>query len=53
MGRSPYRDTKLKCISRNALTDKADDPAVFMRGVDTSFDYEELSTFKMKEIKIV
>ena len=41
MERSPVNDLELRELLRPALTDRIDDRAVFMKGVDRSYYYEE------------
>lgn len=40
MERSPVKDTEIKLLLQNALTDKVNDRLVFMKGIDTSYQYE-------------
>lgn len=40
MERSPVRDTELRLLLEGALTDRIQDRALFMRGVDASYRYE-------------
>jgi cell filamentation protein len=51
MERSPIRDTEIKYLLKNALTDKTDDREVFMKGIDMSYYYEGYNTFKIWEVK--
>ncbi len=50
MERSPIRDTEIKAILRAALTDKIDDRAVYMKGIDASYRYEGYSTFRTENV---
>ncbi|MFA6554060.1 MAG: Fic family protein [Candidatus Paceibacterota bacterium] len=42
MQRSPVNDLEIRELLRTALTDKIDDREVFMKGVDQSYNYEEI-----------
>ena len=46
MERSPVRDTEIKALLRGALTDKASDREVFMKGIDASYRYEGLDMYE-------
>ena len=37
MERSPVKDTEIKILLQNALTDKVNDRQLFMKGIDTSY----------------
>lgn len=50
MERSPVRDTEIKALPKAALTDKADDRRVYMRGIDASYRYEGYATYTMDEL---
>ena len=50
MERSPVKDTEIKTLIANALTDKIDDRQVFMKGIDASYQYEGYSTYKIAEL---
>lgn len=50
MERSPVRDTEIKHILKNALTDKINDREIYMKGIDTSYYYEGYTTFKTDEL---
>lgn len=50
MERSPIRDTEIKIILKNALTDKVDDRQVYMKGIDASYRYEGYATYTMEEL---
>ncbi len=50
MERSPIRDTEIKHVLRNALTDDIDSREVFMKGIDHSYYYEGYTTFKAEEL---
>ncbi len=50
MERSPVRDTEIKVLLRNALTDKVNDREVFMKGIDHSYYYEGYAEFKSDKL---
>ncbi len=50
MERSPIKDTEIKHILQEALTDKINDREVFMKGIDYSYYYEGYATFKAEEL---
>lgn len=52
MERSPIRDTEIKAVLKEALTDKINDHQVYMKGIDASYSYEGYSTFAMRELPL-
>ena len=50
MQRSPVKDLEIKALLQNALTDKINDRALFMRGIDISYHYEGYSQFRTEEL---
>ena len=50
MERSPVRDTELRLLLKGALTDRIDDRALFMHGVDASYRYEGYRKYKTDEL---
>ena len=50
MQRSPVKDLEIKTLLRSALTDKIDDRALYMRGIDVSYHYEGYSRFRAGEL---
>lgn len=50
MERSPVKDTEIKYILKNALTDKTNDREVYMKGIDHSYYYEGYTAFKAEEL---
>ena len=50
MERSPIKDTEIKLLLLNALTDKINDRSVYMKGIDTSYQYEGYNTYSMSEL---
>ena len=51
MERSPIKNTEIKILLKEALTDKIDDRKVYMKGIDASYNYEGYSTYKIEELK--
>lgn len=50
MQRSVVKDVEIKALLKNALTDKIDDRALFMKGIDVSYYYEGYSEFKTEDL---
>ncbi|QEP41829.1 cell filamentation protein Fic [Ectothiorhodospiraceae bacterium BW-2] len=50
MQRSPVKDLEIKSLLKQALSDRTDDRALFMKGIDVSYYYEGYSEFKMEEL---
>lgn len=50
MERSPVRDTEIKTLLKEALTEKTDDREVYMKGLDYSCGYEGYSAYKAEEL---
>ena len=50
MERSPIKDTEINLLLFNALTDKINDRSVYMKGIDTSYQYEGYNTYTMDEL---
>ncbi len=51
MERSPIKNLEIKYLLKNALTDKIDDREVYMKGIDTSYNYEGYNLFNVKDLK--
>ena len=51
MERSPIKDTEIKHILKNALTDKVNDREMYMKGIDVSYFYEGYSEYITEELK--
>ena len=51
MERSPIKNTEIKFLLKEALTDKIDDREVYMKGIDASYNYEGYSTYKVDDLK--
>ena len=45
MERSPVRDLEIRLLLQDALTNKINDRQVFMKGLDTSYEYEGYNTY--------
>jgi cell filamentation protein len=50
MQRSVVKDVEIKALLKQALTDRIDDRALFMKGIDVSYYYEGYSEFKTEEL---
>ena len=50
MERSPVRDTELRALLQNALTDQVNDRAVYMHGVDVSYGYEGYTRYQTEKL---
>lgn len=50
MERSPIKDTEIKVLLKQALTDRIHDRDVYMKGIDTSYHYEGYNVYKTGEI---
>ena len=50
MQRSVVKDIEIKVLLKKALTNKIDDRALFMKGIDVSYYYEGYSEFKTEEL---
>jgi len=48
--RSVVKDVEIKVLLKDALTDKINDRALFMKGIDISYYYEGYSEFKTEEL---
>ena len=51
MERSPIKDTEIKELIRQALTDKIDDRLVYMKGIDASYHYEGYVLYKTEDLE--
>ena len=47
MERSPVRDTEIKRVLGDALTDRVSDRQVYMKGIDASYRYEGYDTYPL------
>ena len=50
MERSPVRDTEIKTLLGAALTDRVADRALFMKGIDRSYEYEGYSAYRTEAL---
>ena len=50
MERSPIKNTEIKLLLVDALTDKINDREVYMKGIDASYHYEGYSVYKTKDL---
>ncbi len=51
MERSPIKDTEIKYLLEQELTDNINDREVYMKGIDASYNYEGYSTYKIEDLK--
>ena len=49
MERSPIKDTEIKLLLKNALTDDITDRELYMKGIDNSYFYEGYSMYRTSE----
>ena len=50
MERSPIKDIEIKVLLKAALTDKIEDRAIYMKGIDASYYYEGYNVYKAEEL---
>lgn len=50
MERSPVKDLEIRLLLQNALTDKINDRQVFMKGIDSSYEYEGHNAYPISEL---
>lgn len=50
MERSPVKDTEIKHILKQALTNQINDRELYMKGIDNSYYYEGYSVYKANEL---
>ena len=50
MERSPVNDLEIRLLLQNALTDKINDRQVFMKGIDSSYEYEGYNAYPIFEL---
>jgi cell filamentation protein len=50
MERSPVRDTEIKVLLGNALTDKINDRYVYIKGIDNSYNYEGYNAYEAEKL---
>ena len=50
MERSPVRDTEIRQLLENALTDQVNDRELYMHSIDASYAYEGYTAFRAEEV---
>jgi len=50
MERSPIKDVEIKVLLKNALTEKINDRAVYIKGIDASYYYEGYNAFRTEDL---
>lgn len=50
MERSPIKNTEIKLLLKQALTNKVDDREVYMKGIDASYHYEGYNVYRIEEL---
>lgn len=50
MERSPIKDIEIKVLLKQSLTDRVDDRAVYMKGIDASYHYEGYTIYKTEDL---
>ena len=50
MERSPVNDLEIKTLLESALTDKIDDREVYMKGIQSSYEYEGLDNYDVHNL---
>ena len=50
MERSPIKNTEIKVLLKDDLTDRINDRTVYMKGIDASYYYEGYYTYTIEEI---
>ncbi|MCD7891966.1 MAG: Fic family protein [Ruminococcus sp.] len=50
MERSPIKDTEIKLLLKNALTNQINDRLIFMKGIDASYNYEGYATYQTENL---
>lgn len=50
MERSPVKDLEIRLLLQDALTDKINDRQVFMKGIDSSYEYEGYNAYPIFEL---
>ena len=51
MERSPIKDTEIKFLLKEALTEKIYDREVYMKGIDASYRYEGYNVYRSEDLK--
>lgn len=50
MERSPIKDTEIKLLLNNALTDDINNRLIYVKGIDASYNYEGYNTYSVEEL---
>ena len=50
MERSPVKDTEIKLLLSNALTDDINNRFIYMKGIDASYNYEGYNNYSVEEL---
>ena len=50
MERSPNKDTEIKLLLSNALTNDINNRLIYMKGIDASYNYEGYNTYSVEEL---
>lgn len=50
--RSPIKDTEIKFLLNNALTDKINDREVYKKGIDASYNYEGYNLYSINDLNL-
>lgn len=50
MERSPIKDTEIKLLLSNALTDDINNRHIYMKGIDASYNYEGYNTYLVEKL---
>lgn len=50
MERSPIKDTEIRLLLKEALTDRISDKEIYMKGIDASYRYEGYSVYKTADL---
>ena len=50
MEKSPIKDLEIRLLLQNVLTDKINDRQVFMKGIDSSYEYEGYNAYPIFEL---
>jgi cell filamentation protein len=51
MERSPVKDVEIKVLLKQALTNKINDRAIYMKGIDASYYYEGYTLYKTDNLE--
>jgi cell filamentation protein len=51
MERSPVKDVEIKGLLKQALTNKINDRAIYMKGIDASYYYEGYTLYKTDNLE--